>query len=265
MLLMIRRFTLIEMLIVIAIIGILAMLLLPALQKSVDSARIASCSNNLKQLGNCLGGYAADFNNSLPINQYLTTAGTGFTKMGYDKEGLEACMKPYTGVAYGNAIFCCPASPIRFYAKGEWLPVGDAFSHYAKWDTWGGPGGNSYAANTYEGLYYHYINSPVNPFCTSPRPAWLRVTSYRFPSRMTFQFCSRRNHSSWPEVTTGSNSGLCAISWHGGETAIAPPRPLLFLDGHVRVLVKYDNTRQFGGTLIRINSPFSPDTYLDEY
>ena len=54
-------FTLIELLVVIAIISILVSLLLPALSRAKEWARVVCCMSNQKQMGVALGTYAADF------------------------------------------------------------------------------------------------------------------------------------------------------------------------------------------------------------
>jgi prepilin-type N-terminal cleavage/methylation domain-containing protein len=59
-------FTLVELLIVIAIIGVLMGLLLPAIQAARERARMATCSNNVGQLGKAMFAYASSGKGTFP-------------------------------------------------------------------------------------------------------------------------------------------------------------------------------------------------------
>lgn len=65
-----RAFTLIEMLVVIAIIGILASLLLPALARGKQKAQRIKCVNNLRQVGTGMFMFAQDNDDWLPWHNY---------------------------------------------------------------------------------------------------------------------------------------------------------------------------------------------------
>jgi prepilin-type N-terminal cleavage/methylation domain-containing protein len=79
-------FTLVELLVVIAVIGILIALLLPAVQAAREAARRASCRNNLKQIGLAVQQYA-EANRHLPP----PTTGRQFEPLG----GVFVALLPY--------------------------------------------------------------------------------------------------------------------------------------------------------------------------
>lgn len=93
----VRKFTLIELLIVIAIIAILAALLLPALGRARDLSKRISCANNLKQCGVAVGHYVSDYNDYLP-----------FFRMSSPLNSWQKKLLPYVGE--NRNIFICPGA-----------------------------------------------------------------------------------------------------------------------------------------------------------
>lgn len=119
------RFTLIEMLVVISIIGVLAALLMPALQRSIASARALSCVNNLKQLGIGVFAYSESFNGvfaTIDANTGLSWQLPYIAGPSYGYSG--------SGIIEGGNLWYCPATQRRGgdYIYGGMKPYGGGLS-----------------------------------------------------------------------------------------------------------------------------------------
>jgi prepilin-type processing-associated H-X9-DG protein len=107
-----NAFTLTDLLVVIAIFGVLAALLLPALATAKDYSRSASCRNRLHQMGIALKMYVDDHRSTFPF--YLGPAGPSYG----DEKGLtgravglvywSSKLFPYYPLNWTNSLFHCP-------------------------------------------------------------------------------------------------------------------------------------------------------------
>ena len=80
-----KGFTLIELMIVIAIIAILAAILVPNFLKARAQGQLAACESNLKNIATALEMYATDFSGDYPhdldtLTSNLTAAGGSYMK-----------------------------------------------------------------------------------------------------------------------------------------------------------------------------------------
>jgi prepilin-type N-terminal cleavage/methylation domain-containing protein/prepilin-type processing-associated H-X9-DG protein len=90
-------FTLMELLLVIAIIGILAALMFPALSRARTQGRSAACRNHLRQIGLALEMYVADARRYPPINDWET------------RQLWMERLSPYSPLNWTNDSWNCPS------------------------------------------------------------------------------------------------------------------------------------------------------------
>ena len=106
-----RRFTLIELLIVITIIAILASMLLPALNQARNKSKSIKCVNHLKQLGVGLQLYADDNNGYIPVYASWNDWGAPLRYWG------EALCVDNHYLPNNISLVRCPAWPV---SSGDW-------------------------------------------------------------------------------------------------------------------------------------------------
>lgn len=107
-----NTFTLVELLVTIAIIAILAALILPALSKAHEEARKAGCMGNLKQLGLVIHQYSGD-NNDFIAPEYIGGSSGNFKNwdMKYGRY-VNASFGPdeaYPQLPQKWKVFVCPS------------------------------------------------------------------------------------------------------------------------------------------------------------
>lgn len=181
-----RGFTLIECLVVVVIIGILAALLVPAVQSSRESSRRARCQNNLRQLGLGLGQHHTAFGR-FPSGARLSTspngrpfsAGPGFSPgamlLPYLEQSVLFHSINFTDVHLGPGawIWSTALSPPNSTALG--LPLS---SFHCPSDTPRVSPGSAYRGCT--GAQPHEVESRLTPGGGGAFPSLLELTAAQF-------------------------------------------------------------------------------------
>ncbi|MHC4712958.1 MAG: type II secretion system protein [Planctomycetota bacterium] len=116
-------FTLVELLVVMAIISILAAMLLPALARARAQARAAACRSNLKQIGYSVGMYQTDYDEFFPTSnnvvweahsdgwRFLWDTGVGDTT--YSLPGQTLASQGYLNIGWRDNRDRIPDSVLR--------------------------------------------------------------------------------------------------------------------------------------------------------
>ena len=213
-------FTVIELLIVVAVISILAALLVAGVGSWRERATSTQCVFNLRQIGILMNGYAGEHNGYYPFEAYARGYRGGGS--GYAPEHF---MLDYAGFIKGDdgriiqeaapaprSLFCCPSE------KSERDMLGNLWfqSHYA--------------FNQY--LVHVVITTPQEAEAQGTNPCRRPITAIANPSQVFLAADSKLRYN------ISAQTPNCKLAFRHGKAGTCN---MLFVDGHVEVLPAFAN------------------------
>ena len=216
-------FTLIEILVVIAIVALLAGLSFPVFQSAREGARMATCASNLKQIGQAIALYTSDYRQHYPLVQ--TSSGCTWVDEIY----------PYVK---SPELFQCPSAKRGRYVPGCAPPTEEI------------PGTSPPIPDGFNGSY-----DMVSPFIEAKttddnngtittrfhiEPKSLSVANYRFPSTTISVLDGSDDSYVFHNIYATVNPGIDPITSVADlkDGGVLPRHKggvnLLYVDGHVK-------------------------------
>lgn len=127
-----RGFSLVELLVVFAILGLIMAMLLPSISRSKDMARLIECQSRERTIFLLATNYREDNRQFYPACHYYNTAGTINQTFGFSiRPYLPIGMNDITSYnfTYKTNLLLCPATKYRYYTNPTFTAAAGAWPH----------------------------------------------------------------------------------------------------------------------------------------
>jgi prepilin-type N-terminal cleavage/methylation domain-containing protein/prepilin-type processing-associated H-X9-DG protein len=241
-----KIFTLIELMVVIAIIAILVAILLPALMKAKNTANRVVCISNQKQIGVALNCYISDFQGRYPWKPAKGTSWDDLLGQGEYDGRHEIVTQEDSGNSTYRGIYFCPANKI------EW-PNNKHKLHRRSYSLTEGKPNPREASLYWGGIHSYGLASSQNDANKGIGPWWsARIVNIGNPN--TTIIMSAR-HQDWNFLGSGGYRSAVNAAYMGAATGEGryphgfPNTPFLFADGHVKFHLIQDTMLDSGKSI----------------
>lgn len=200
-----KSFTLIELMLVITVIAVLVSLLMPAINKAKNTAKMIRCSANMKQIGLAVNSYTDDYQGWMPFNDVAPGTSYYFKASPYLCGKTDSLWTYFASMGKSTVLYCPENTEVDFASNQN-------YSNYS--------------------FNIDVLGSNTHGWANGVR----KITEFRYPTKnsVLFDASSISKYSCFGLDTniTIDNAGCAAGFIHNRQVNS------LFVDGHVNAMKK---------------------------